>query len=134
MADYDFQKELRNSVFNADPKLNRKELLEDIFKSYVAKMFEFVLSKKGKDRLEFNAMVTVKRNLINEFRKADLGEYQKSVEWYENTFENTIKEIFNDASHAHQGIEVVHIDQNLEINKRDYIDKGGIFVPEHIYR
>jgi hypothetical protein len=132
MAEYNFQKELKNSIFNADPALDRHELLIDIFKAYVAKLFEMVLAKKGKDRLEVDAMVVVKRNLIDEFRKTDLAEYQRPVDWYEDLFEKTIKEIFNEAAHAHPGMESISVQQQLEINRGAYIKEGGLFVPNHL--
>ena len=131
--EYNFQKELKDRIFNADPmKLDRRELLEDVFKIYVAKLFEFNLGRKGKDRLEVDAMVEVKRNLIDEFRKTELGEYQQSVKWYEDMFDSTVQEILNDAALAHKGSQFVSIDQTLQINKNAYINEGGLFVPEHL--
>jgi len=132
MAEYDFQKELKNSIFNADPKLDKRELLIDIFKAFVAKLFEMVIAKKGKNRLEVDAMVTVKRNLINEFRQSELGEYQRSVEQYEQLFEKTIKEIFNEAAHAHPGMESISAQQQLEINRDAYIKESGLYIPGHL--
>jgi hypothetical protein len=126
-AEYDFQKDLKNSIFNADPKLDRNELLTDIFKSYVAKMFEITL-KKG--RIPFDALVQIKANLISEFRKSDLSEYQKSVEWYENLFDATIKEILSLAASRHKGSDkVANANQNLEINPEVYINEGGLMKP-----
>jgi len=130
--EYDFQKELRDSIINADEKLDRKELLTDIFKAYAAKLFEIVLGRKEKNRLEVDAMVHVKKNLISEFRKTPLGEYQQSTEWYEDLFESTIQEIFNDAALAHRGVDSIKHDQQLHINKDAYINEGGLFVPEHM--
>ena len=132
MTEYNFQKELKKSILNADEKLDRKELLIDIFKAYTAKMFEHVLGRKGENRLEFDALVVVKRNLISEFRKTELGEYQKSVKWYEDLFEDTIKEIFNEAAQAHEGVDSTSINQSLEINPDAYVKEGGLFVPEHM--
>ena len=132
--EYDFQKELKDRIFNADPmKLDRHELLEDIYKIYVAKLFEFTLGRKGKDRLETDAMIEVKRNLISEFRKTELGEYQKSVEWYEDMFDEAVQEILNDAALAHKtGSQSVTIDQTLQINPEAYVNEGGLFIPEHL--
>ena len=131
--EYNFQKELKKSIFGCDPnKFNRNELLEDVFKAYVAKLFEWNLSRKKQNRLEVDALVEIKRNLISEFRKAELGEYQKSTEWYENLFESTVQEIFNDAAKVHQGIDNVSIEQTLRIDPRAYINEGGLFVPEHL--
>ena len=131
--EYNFQKVLRDSVLKADPvKFDKKELLTDIFKSYVAKLFEIVLSGKKGNRLEFDAMIQVKANLISEFRKTELGEYQQSVKWYEDLFDTAMQEILNDAAQNHQGINQVSIEQNLEINPDAYINEGGLFIPQHL--
>ena len=131
--EYDFQKELKDSIFNSDAdKVDRDELLEDIFKSYVAKLFEFTLKRTGDNRLEVDAMIETKRNLISEFRNTELAEYQKSVKWYEDMFDATVKEILNDAAKAHQGSDIVNVNQTLEINPEAYVKEGGLFVPEHM--
>lgn len=131
--EYNFQKELKSRIFSCDAdKFDRNELLEDIFKAYVAKLFEFNLGRKSKDRLEVDVMVEVKRNLISEFRNTELGEYQKSTEWYENLFDETIQEIFNDAAKSHKGVDIVNSNQTLEISREAYIKEGGLFVPEHL--
>ena len=131
--EYNFQKDLRDSVLKADPvKFDKKELLTDIFKSYVAKLFEIVLSGKNGNRLEFDAMIQVKANLISEFRKTELCEYQQSVKWYEELFDTAMQEILNDAAQNHQGINQISVDQTLEINPEAYINEGGLFIPEHL--
>jgi len=131
--EYNFQKELKKSIFESDPnKIDKHDLLKQIFKAYVAKLFEYNLSKKREDRLEFGVLVEVKRNLISEFRKTDLGEYQKSTGWYEYIFDKTIKEIFEEAAKNHQGADSVNIQQTLEINPKSYINESGLFVPEHL--
>lgn len=130
--DYDFQKELKDSIFKSDAtKIDRHELLEDIFKSCVAKLFEFNLGRSKKDRLESGVMVEVKRNLINEFRGAELSEYQKTVKWYEDKFDDTIQEIFNDAAKNHQGVNKVAVNQTLEVNRDVYLNEGGIYIPRN---
>jgi len=128
---FDFKKELENSILNADPKQDRVELLEMIFKSYVAKTLEYTLRKRT-NRIELAAMKEIRRNLISEFRKAELGEYQKSVKQYEDLFNTAIEEIFNDAGHAHKGEDVVTVDKTLEINPQGYIHNGGLIVPDHL--
>ena len=131
--EYNFQKELKDSIFNSDAtKVDRGELLTDIFKAYVAKLFEFNLGRKQKDRLEVDVMTEVKRNLINEFRNAELGEYQKSTKWYEDLFDETVKEIFNDAALAHKGVNGINVQQQLHVNPRAYINEGGMYIPEHL--
>lgn len=131
-GEYNFQKELKDSIFNADPKLNRNELLEDIFKSYVAKLLEIALMKNDKNKLESAALHEIRRSLISEFRKTELSEFQKTVEYYEHLFDKTIEEIFNDASKAHEGEDKVGMQQTLEVDPRAYINEGGLFVPAHM--
>jgi hypothetical protein len=127
MSDYNFQKELENSIFNADIKLDRNDLLTDIFKAYVAKLLERVV--KG-GRVPFDALVQTKNNLINEFRSASLAEYQKSVEQYNELFDNTVKEILNLAALRHSGKDVVQREnQTLQINPEIYIHEGGLIKP-----
>ena len=131
MAKFNFQKMLKKSILYADPMMDKTELLEDIFKTYVAKMFEHTMTK-GDDRIEFEAMVTVKSNLINEFRRTELGEEQRSVEWYEKLFDKTMQEILNDAAKNHQGVDEISIQKKLEINPEAYVKEGGLFVPDHM--
>lgn len=131
--EYDFQKDLHDSIFDADPKLDRAELLVDIFKIYVAKLFELVISRRKlpKGRIPYDALVEVKSNLISEFRKTDLAEYQRSIEWYEELFDKTVQEILNDAALAHRGSNIIHAaPQQLEINPEAYINEGGLFLPK----
>ena len=126
--EYNFQVELKNAIFKADPKLDRKELLIDIFKSYVAKMFEIALKQKG---MPYDALVEIKNNLIREFRAADLSEYQKSVEQYEDLFDATVKEILDFAAEQHKGVDIVQrAPQNLEVNGDAYINEGGLYLPK----
>ena len=125
--EYNFQSELEKSILNADIKLNRSELLIDIFKAYIAKLMEKMLIH---GRIPFEAVVQIKRNLINEFRSALLAEYQMSVEQYEKLFDETVKEILNYASNLHKGHDTaVQSDQELIINPEAYIQENGIFKP-----
>jgi hypothetical protein len=132
---YNFQQELESSITNADPKLNKKELLEDIFKIYVAKLFEIAIQKsKTKDRLPLEALIEIKRNLISEFRQASLEMIQLSVEQYEVLFERTVQEIVNDAGLAHRGEDSMVIKSELDINRPKYaqtnkITPAGIILP-----
>jgi hypothetical protein len=124
---YNFQTELKKSIFNADEKINRKELLSDIFRCYVAKLFERTLDK---EKMPFDALVKIKNNLISEFRSADLSEYQRTVEQYEELFDTTVKEILSLAAMRHKGIDNVNrAPQNLEINPEIYIHEGGLVKP-----
>jgi len=125
-----FQEDLSKSILEADEKLDREELLVDIFKSFVAKMFEFVLNqgKFTESRLPYAQVIAIKRNLINEFRNASLEQYQKPEKWYEDLFEQTVNEIFTAAQH--KGEDLTKIDKNLEINIDAYKHEGGLFVPK----
>lgn len=138
MADeYNFQQDLHDSIFNADPKLNRKELLSDIFKAYTAKMFEFVVTRRKdpENRLPFDAILEVKKNLISEFRKTELSEHQQSVEWYEKLFDATVQEILAEAAASHAGQNTVQLaQQQLEIDPEAYIHEGGLFLPKGMKR
>jgi len=126
---FNFQKELKASIVDADPKQDRGELLTMIFKSYVAKCLEYTLRKKT-SRIEQAAMLEIRRNLINEFRSTELGEHQKSVKWYEDLFDVAIKEIFNEASLAHDGVNIATVDQTFEINKRAHAAQNrGLIQP-----
>ena len=60
--EFNFRKELKDTIFNADPKLDRHELLTDIFKFQVSKLFEYILKTKGQHRIELEAMIQIKRN------------------------------------------------------------------------
>ena len=132
-SDYNFQKDLRDSVLNCDPKLKKTEVLEMAFKCYVAKMLEYVMTKRDDMRIEMKAMTEIRNNLISEFRSAELGEWQKSVEQYENLFDETIVEIFNQASHNHEGTDLIErAPEQLEINAREYINNGGLYIPRHL--
>ena len=123
-GEYNFQKDLENAIFNADIKIDRKELLTDIFKSYVAKLFERVLNS---GRVPFDSLVIIKNNLINEFRSANLSEYQKSDEQYNELFDIAVKEILNLAAMRHKGIDNVQNGmQTLQINPEIYLNEGGL--------
>lgn len=118
---YNFQKDLEDSINNADQSLDRKELLVDIFKIYTAKLFEMVLQRSATaGRMEVAGLVAVKQEIISEFRKASLPNIQMSVEQYEALFEKTVEEIMNDAAVAHKGEDSARIQSNLEINMDAY--------------
>jgi hypothetical protein len=129
--DYDFQKELENAIINCDPKLNKKDLLEDIFKSYVAKSIEWAISKRHDNRLELSGMKIIQANLISEFRKAELSEYQQSLEWYEHKFDEAIREITSLAANNHEGVDNIQLaEQKLDINMEAYKHEGGLYIPK----
>ena len=126
-----FQSELEKAVLQADPNLDREELLIDIFKSFVAKMFEHVLSRGSfsDTRLRLDQVVVIKQNLINEFRTAALETHQKPVEWYEALFEKTVGEIYESAKHRGEDVSR-RASHNLEINIDAYKNEGGLFLPK----
>lgn len=136
MAEYNFQKELENSILNADPNLDKKELLQDVFKSYVSKCLELLVSKSN--TIPYGAITEVQGNLIREFRAASLAEYQLSVEQYETLFKKAMEEICTLAAAAHPGVDTAIIDQNqiLDVNaeglaaQKGFVrNDSGLFVP-----
>lgn len=128
----DFKEHVESSIKNAGPEVDRKELLIDIFKTTIAQFFEwYLVNKSNGNRLPFEAVVQVKQQLINEFRGMSIDQ-QQSVEWYENLFESTIKEIFNDAALAHRGEDrYEYAKQNLEVNTDLYQQSSsGLYIPK----
>lgn len=129
MAKKTFQQELKETIVDrVDPKLSRKEVLEDIFKTYVAKMMEANVMA-NKNRMEAGYMHMIKTYMINEFRGAELSEHQMSEEWYSNLFDSTIREILNSAS---AGREENSVTQTQEIIKNPNAmrqTKSGLWVP-----
>lgn len=138
-----FQKSLSDAILNRDQKLNPKELLIDIFKTYVAKMMEQnVIANNG--RLEADYINQMKGYLITEFKDADLGDYNLSIKAYSELFDDSFKEILNDAANNHKGEDVAEVDETrqLEVDKQGYhneilkrnqngeaVTKGGIILP-----
>ena len=128
----DFKENVEKMMLGAGPEVNRDDLLVDVFKHTIADFFIWYLENKNNgNRLPTEAVIQTKSKLINEFRGMKLDN-QKSVEWYEDLFESTIKEIFNDAALAHRGedrFEYAH--QNLQINKDLYQQTAsGIYLPK----
>ena len=134
MAEYNFQKELEEAVFNGDVGLDKDELIEDTFKIYVVKLFEHVLGREEENRISMDALVLMKRNLISEFRKASLDVHQKSEEQYSDLFEVTIKEIFNDAAHNNPGKDTIEHKQDLLIDRDQYINESGLYIPKDLVK
>jgi hypothetical protein len=127
-----FKENVESTIKNAGPGVDRKELLIDIFKTTIAQFFEwYLVNKSNGNRLPFEAVVQAKQQLINEFRGLSIDQ-QQSVEWYENLFESTVKEIFNDAALAHRGTDrFEYANQNFEVNKDMYQQStGGIYIPK----
>jgi len=122
----DFQKDLEKTISGTE--MDKKDLLRQIFKMYVAKLFEFKLKNA---RLEFNALVEIKKNLISSFRGAALAENQMSVEQYEELFDKTVEEIFNDAALAHQGEDIMQIDPGKQLIKNaGFVEHpSGLMIP-----
>jgi hypothetical protein len=126
----DFKTNIQNTINTAGPDVDRKELLVDIFKHTVADFFIWYLTNKNNgNRLAIDALINTKRSLISEFRDMSISEIQQSVEWYEELFEDTIKEIFNDASLAHSGKDSYVHGQNFDINATEYKKQAnGLYV------
>lgn len=129
MAKKTFQQELKETIVDrVDPKLSRKEVLEDIFKTYVAKMMETNVMA-NKNRMEAGYLHMIKTYMINEFRGAELAEHQMSEDWYSKLFDSTVKEILNNSS---VDAEENSITQTKEIVKNPNAmrqTKSGIWVP-----
>ena len=134
--EYNFGKELVKSVHTVSAE-EREEMLKMIFKSYVAKLLEILMNNsKLKDGLEANMLEEVKTNLINEFRNAPLGVSQRPVEFYEELFNTAMQEILNEASLNHEGVDSVKVDKykQFSINPQEYINGGGLIIPDHLKR
>lgn len=111
-------KALKDAVFspgnNARPK---EEVIKYLFKHAVSKLFEeAMVNTKATKNLQFEAVLNAKRGLINLFRSAELAEHQKSVEWYENLFDGTVKEILEFASARHTGEDLISLDNTREFS------------------
>lgn len=135
--DAGFAKDLEKTINNADEKVDKRELLEDIFKSYVAKLFEVNIQER---RLPYGVLIEVKRLLIAAFRSASLSEYQRSVKQYEELFDKTVQEIIDYAStRNNEGEDIIEEDKGkvLEINAKEYQNQSnfkkndsGLFIPK----
>lgn len=129
MAKKTFREELKETIVNRiATNLSRADILEDIFKTYTAKMMESnVLANKN--RMEAGYLHMIKSYMINEFRGADLAEYQMSEEWYSKLFDSTVREILNGSS---AGREENSVTQTQEIIKNPNAmrqTKSGLWVP-----
>jgi hypothetical protein len=131
-----FQQDLKIALDKVDQsKQSKKEVLVDIFKMTVAKLFEIQIDKsRAADRLEFDQLVMVKRNVISLFRGAELSEDQMSEEQYDKLFDATVQEIMNEASHAHEGHDSATNDQQLLVNAREYHAMKGMPVQSRFSR
>jgi len=130
--EFDFKVELENSLKKVSQK-EKRELLEMIFKTYVAKSLEVLMEKTGlTNGLEYDMLDHVKRNLIEEFRGANLGVNQISTFEYESLFNKAMQELLNEASLAHEGEDSADYSNSvLEINANEYM-KNGLYVPKHL--
>jgi hypothetical protein len=132
--EFNFGKSVSETIKKV-PGNERKELLEMVFKSYVAKLLEVMLNNSGTaGRLESGMIDEVKKRIIHEFREAPLENSQMSYEMYEDLFDTAIAEILNEAALNHQGEDHADFDltRQLEIDPRAYIKEGGIYVPPHL--
>jgi hypothetical protein len=121
-----FKENVEHTIINAPPATDKKELLIDIFKSTIAQFFEwYLINKNNGNKLPFDSVVESKNQLIREFRGMSIPDIQQSVEWYENLFDTTIKEIFNEASHAHAGVDSI-FSSGQGLHKK----QNGLYVPK----
>ena len=125
-----FQQKLREAVItNIDPKKNPNEVLEDIFKYYVAEMLKTNILQ-NKNRIAAGFIDALCGHAIKTFKDTDLGDFQKNEKWYGDLFNKTIQEILNDASHAHEGENKAEVKQQLHINKKLWnMRQSGLVIP-----
>lgn len=129
MTESKLQKKLREGiVVNADPNKSRLETLEDTFKYYVSELLKINISQ-NRNRIQGGFTEALCGHCINEFRGAQLGEFQQSEEWYSKLFIATIKEIFNASANNHAGEDKMEVNHNqrLEIDKAGWAKKNGIY-------
>jgi hypothetical protein len=128
--EYNFSKQLVASIKLAKPH-EREEVLTMIFKSYVAKLIGMLMERSGNaNGLEADIIVSVRSNLIHEFRKAKLDVNQRSVKMYEDLFDKTLEEILNYAAHANAGEDSAQFaNRVMDINPREYVNNGGLYLP-----
>jgi len=106
-------KALEDAVISGTAKANPTEIITVLFKHAVSRMFEKAIVSKGDGTksMRYDAILETKRGLIHTFKTANLGDHQKSTEWYEQLFDSTVQEILNFASHRHEGSDIISLDQ-----------------------
>lgn len=108
---------LKDAISNSTDKVKPEETIKTLFKHAVARMFEEAMIATGRSqRMEYDAIVETKNALIYLFRNTELGEHQKSIEWYEDLFDATVQEILNFASHNHKGSDIITLDNSREFS------------------
>lgn len=122
----ELKESLEKSMSGAGPDVNRDELLVDMFKSTIAQFFEwYLINKNNGNKLPFDALVDTKSGIISLYQSLTIDN-QKSLEWYEELFETTIKEIFDHASGRHSaGSNSISSARELFGNKTP----SGLYVP-----
>jgi hypothetical protein len=124
---------IADQVKNADPKINREVLLEEIFKNTVIDFFKFALMNQKKiGRLPYDLLLMCKKEVINEFRSSELGEYQKSFEWYEKIFDRTLYDFLQFAGDNHPGEQKkMRSTEELEYAGTSFDKSGsGLYIPK----
>ena len=117
---------------NTDDKNPPKVYIKQAFKYYVAEYFICIKdSVNEKQGLPKDAIEEGKKYLISVFRKCDFNEHQRSYEWYENVFNETVYEILNLTSYTHKGKDTVEQSKTeLVVNGDAYVNEGGLYVPK----
>ena len=119
-------------ILNADAKVNREMLLEEIFKNTIVDFFKFALQNQAKTKwLAYNLMLTCKGEVINEFRSAELGPFQKSTEWYEKIFNKTLYDLLEYAGDNHPGTESKEVARSDNYAGTSFSrSSSGLYVPK----
>jgi len=90
---------------------------------------------RNADQLEAGFIEALRGYIINEFRGANLENYQLSEAAYSRLFDDSLQEIFALSANNHKGEDRVELDKNqeLSINARGYQHevrtKAGLYVP-----
>lgn len=111
-------KALEAAVMSGTAKAKPSEIISTLFKHSVSRMFEKAIVSKtdGTKSMRYDAILETKRGLIQSFLNANLGDYQKSTEWYEKLFDSTVQEILSFASQRHKGNDIITLDQGREFS------------------
>lgn len=139
--EFDLQKQLEDAVRDASPTMDKKEVVEMSFKMMIPRVLEMLLLNfPNGGRLPAQALAACRDNLIKEFRSANLGEHQRSVERYEVLFSETMKGILEECSSMTTGVDsIIEGQQQLSIDGAGYRNMvapkferrtpGGIILP-----
>lgn len=118
-----FGKALVSQLEQAKPNVDKNELLEDFFKLSVAQLLAAYIEQYDVQAIDAKFHEMMLSELVTCFRQAPLGEYQRSVDWYEKMFNQTMQEIVANATSG-KGM------TQTSTNSTGYgMSGGGIWVP-----